>query len=520
MTDGPWEIPDGWCWTEMSEISTIVGGGTPSTTDQTNFSKPGEGIGWVTPADLSGYTDKFIARGSRDITPKGLKTSGARVMPPGSVLFSSRAPIGYVVISSGPVSTNQGFKSFVPENGIESSFLYYYLQRARTLVVDRASGTTFKEISGAKIAAVPFPLTSAQEQSRIVEGIESYVSRLDAAVASLERTQARLKAYRASVLKAAVEGRLVPTEAELARAEKRDYEPAGVLLKRILAERRRRWEEAELAKLKTAGKTPRGDTWKAKYQEPAAPNPDGLPELPDGWCWANIDSLASRIQYGTSAKTSGDDPTGVPVVRMGNIIDGALDFRALKYLPQDHEEFPDLFLRPGDLLFNRTNSAELVGKSAVYAGYPERCSFASYLIKVEIIQGCDPRWASFVLNSSFGRHWIASVVSQQVGQANVNGTKLKACPIPLPPATEQQRVVSTIEQVFSNEESILESVRFNLVRCARLRQAILKWAFEGILVDQNPNDEPAEQLLERIRADGVSSFSSKGSRRRRVRAAS
>ena len=110
------------------------------------------------------------------------------------------------------------------------------------------------------------------EQHRIVAAIESYFTRLDDAVATLERVQRNLKRYRASVLKAAVEGRLVPTEAELARAEGRDYEPASVLLERILAERRRRWEEAELAKLKAKGKTPKDDKWKAKYTEPVAPD--------------------------------------------------------------------------------------------------------------------------------------------------------------------------------------------------------------------------------------------------------
>ena len=123
---------------------------------------------------------------------------------------------------------------------------------------------------------------------RIVDAIDSYLTRLDDAVASLERVQAKLKAYRASVLKAAVEGRLVPTEASLARAEKRDYEPAEVLLARILKERRRRWEEAELAKLKAAGKTPKDDKWKAKYEEPVAPDTSTLPELPEGWCWASV----------------------------------------------------------------------------------------------------------------------------------------------------------------------------------------------------------------------------------------
>ena len=141
------------------------------------------------------------------------------------------------------------------------------------------------------------------EQHRIVEAIESYFTRLDDAVATLERVQRNLKRYRASVLKAAVEGRLVPTEAELARAEGRDYEPASVLLERILAERRRRWEEAELAKMKAKGKTPKDDKWKAKYKEPVAPDTSNLPDLPEGWCWATVEQLASTVATGDFVKT-------------------------------------------------------------------------------------------------------------------------------------------------------------------------------------------------------------------------
>src|SRR5207244_1697869 len=136
------------------------------------------------------------------------------------------------------------------------------------------------------------PFAPRAEQDRIIGAIEQHLSRLDAAVATLEGAQTKVKAYRASVLKAAVEGRLVSTEAALAREEKRDFEPSEVLLKRILSERRRRWEEAEIEKLKAAGKSPKGDKWKAKYEEPKPPDTKDLPELPEGWCWTTVGALA------------------------------------------------------------------------------------------------------------------------------------------------------------------------------------------------------------------------------------
>jgi type I restriction enzyme S subunit len=186
---------------------------------------------------------------------------------------------------------------------------------------------------------------------------------------------------------------------------------------------------------------------------------------------------------------------------MGNITsDGQLATDELKFLPKNHNEFPDLLLRSGDLLFNRTNSAELVGKSAVYMGSPLPCSFASYLIRVVLVPGCHPRFVAACINSSYGRAWIKAVVNQQVGQANVNGTKLQAFAIPLPPLDEQERIVAAVDEVFSNSQAAQTTVVTDLVRADRLRQSILKRAFDGKLVPQDPNDEPASVVLERTRA--------------------
>lgn len=386
-------------------------------------------------------------------------------------------------------------------NGMAGRWVMFSLLR------DASTGQLSRHFTGSTIAHLPreklveyeMPVPPAAEQERIIEALDSHLSRLDAAVASLEAAQRKLKAYRASVLKAAVEGRLVPTETDLARKEGRSYEPACVLLERILRERRRRWEEAALAKMQAAGKTPKDDRWKAKYEEPVAPDAR-LPSLPEGWCWATVNQLSGRVFYGSSAK-AGQEIDGVPILRMGNIVAGSLDLSDLKYLPLDHDEFPELLLEPGDLLFNRTNSPELVGKSAIYRGTPSRCSFASYLICVRFLQGAEAQWVAQALNSPFGRQWVWRVVTQQVGQANVNGTKLKALAIPLPPSEEQRRSINTTDMLFSNADVLEDTMQRDLLRISRLRQSILKLAFEGRLIDQDPADEPAEALLARIRAE-------------------
>ena len=341
---------------------------------------------------------------------------------------------------------------------------------------------------------VSIPLAPLPEQRRIVARIESLFARLDEGVAALKRAQANLECYRASILKAAVEGRLT----ELWRKENPLQATGEELLRRILAERRKRWEEEQCAKFTSKGRKP-PNNWKTKYKEPVEPDASKLPELPDGWCWATVDQVSERVQYGSSTRTSSDH-RGIPVLRMGNIQEGALNLDNLKYLPPDHSEFPKLLLAAGDLLFNRTNSAELVGKSAVYRGSPDPCSFASYLIRARMLS---PHLAAVVanaLNGPHGRAWIASAVSQQVGQANVNGTKLRAFTFPLPPETEQEEIICRALDATDSATHSRRAITDLFQRATALRQSILKHAFEGLLARQDPNDEPASFLLGRIRA--------------------
>ena len=188
---------------------------------------------------------------------------------------------------------------------------------------------------------------------------------------------------------------------------------------------------------------------------------------------------------------------------MGNIQDGKLDFTNLKYLPIDHDEFPALYLQDGDLLFNRTNSPELVGKTAVYRSQRVPCSYASYLISVRFSEGYIPELAATYINSAYGKHWIKSVVIQQVGQANVNGTKLSALAIPLPPFEEQKEIISLLKTQLLEIVEQLKNIDTSLKQSVAQRKNILKAAFSGQLVPQDSNDEPASVLLQRIRSERV-----------------
>lgn len=344
----------------------------------------------------------------------------------------------------------------------DNKYLFYFLKSQYNYINTNTKGVGIPHVDPNILHAIELPIAPLPVQHEIISEIEKQFSRLDEAVAGLKRIKANLKRYKASVLKAAVEGKLT----EEWRKKNKDVEPAEKLLKRILTERKKKWEK------KNPGK---------KYKEPAASDTSNLPELPKGWVWATIEQLSVKVQYGSSSKAD-ENQDGVPVLRMGNIIEGRLNLGKLKYLPQNHAEFPELLLQKGDLLFNRTNSPELVGKTAIYTGKPKQCSFASYLIRAQFNGSVNSSFISIYLNSAYGRKWIKSVVSQQVGQANVNGTKLQAFSIPLPPHAEQQKLIEEVEHCLSVSEEIEAAVETNLKRAESLRQSILKKAFSGRLI--------------------------------------
>ncbi len=406
--------------------------------------------------------------------PTGTEGTRTRVLP-NDVLVSITADIGSVGIvpeGFGDAYINQHIALVRLRGGVNARYVAWFVAspEGQRQLSALQRGATKKGLGLDDIRSLSVPCAPGEVQARIVAEIEKQFTRLDAGVEALKRLQAHLRRYRAAVLEAACEGRLVRTEAAVARAAGRDYESGQILLAKILNARRALHE---------------GGGSRRRYAEPAAPLAGKL-ALPEAWAWATIEQLSSKVDYGSSSKTR-EEPVGVPVLRMGNITDGSLDTSNLKYLPVDHDEFPGLLLRSGDVLFNRTNSPELVGKTAVYRGQPSPCSFASYLIRVRLVEGYSPHLLAAFINSAYGREWIKRVVVQQVGQANVNGTKLQALAVPVPPMAEQNRIVAALEERLSEIVMAKDSVERALARAVRLRSAVLRAAFEGRLVSEQPD---------------------------------
>lgn len=201
-----YKIPSNWCWRRLGEITTVISGGTPSSKISEYYENGN--IAWITPSDLSNYNDIYISRGKKMITELGLMKSSAKILPKGTVCLSSRAPIGYVVIAKNELSTNQGFKSFLPSKAFKSEYLYWYLKSIKHILEAKASGTTFLELSAKKAGEVEIPLPPINEQQRIVNIIEDLFTKLNKAKELIENTLAKFEQNKMAILHKAFTGEL------------------------------------------------------------------------------------------------------------------------------------------------------------------------------------------------------------------------------------------------------------------------------------------------------------------------
>ena len=357
-----------------------------------------------------------------------------------------------------------------------------------------ARGVGIHHLGAKTLSEWEIHLPTIDEQRRIVETVDSYFTRLDNVAATLERVRRNLKRYRASILKAAVEGRLVPTEAELARGEGRDYEPASVLLERILAERRQRWQEGELARMRVAGKTPTNDRWKAKYKEPNPPDTENLPSLPQGWCWASIDQvLSERLSNGRSVKTA---EQGIPVLRLTALRDGLIDLSECKIGAWTAPEAEPFLVRKNDILVSRGNgSVHLVGLGGLVRGHSGPVAFPDTLIRMRLCGGVDRRFFVEVWNSRGVRDQIERKAKTTAGIHKVNQDDVASCVLPLPPLAEQIRIRGAFCRMAKDSGIAADEATRAHKRMATLHRVVLERALRGALADRKPSDTTRQYLL-------------------------
>lgn len=460
-------IPSTWAMSNIGAISDVVAGGTPKADDKSNFSAPGTGFAWLTPADLSGYMEKYISHGSRDLSEKGLATSSAKLMPAGALLFSSRAPIGYVAIAANKISTNQGFKNFVFSNEIASTYAYYFLKSIRGLAESLGTGTTFKEISGATAKTLPFVIPPFAEQKEISD-------RLDKLLAQVEATQARLahipdiiKRFRQSVLAAAVSGKLTEE-----------------------------WRKP--------------CPYQSINKDLTAPS-----------CWSKC-YLGEIVNY----VTSGSRGWAKYYSTNGSLFIRSQDISADKLIIED-AAFVDLpakaegtrtKVEPFDLLVTITGAN--VTKCALVDVDLDDAYVSQHVALIRLADSSNAKFLDLVLKSpNAGRKQLTSM-AYGGGKPGLNLQNIKDVTFALPSQEEQTEIVRRVEQLFAYADTIEQQAKAAKERVDNLTQAILAKAFRGELTADwraaNPDlisgDNSAAALLARIQAERATASGKKGKR--------
>ncbi|MFC5439931.1 restriction endonuclease subunit S [Rhodanobacter ginsenosidimutans] len=493
VDEGPYSIPARWKWVRLGELGKVLGGGTPRSDDPSLWAS-GNGVPWLTPADLYGLRDKMIGRGRRDISDAGLRKSSAQLLPRGSVLFSSRAPIGYVAIAAIPLATNQGFKSCVPHVHGLADYLYWFLKYAGKGIDAAASGTTFKEISGAEFSKVLVPLPPLAEQARIVARVEELMQLCDALEAHgrlQDEQHARLVAtlfdalaasasaeelaenwqriathfdllldrpeavdtLEKTLLQLAVRGLLVPQDPT--------DEPASQLLNRIANEKRRL---VDLGKIKQ------------ERLPPAANRGSPAFGLPSEWEWAKLGQIATLVTDGAH-HTPQYLPDGVPFLSVKNLSTGCLDFSVTRFISElAHADLikrcnPEL----GDLLLTKIGTTGI----AVVIDDPRPFSiFVSVALIKLPSELMDRDYLCLVINSPFVRKQSEDG-TEGVGNKNLVLRKIKAFDIPLPPLAEQHRIVIRVEQLRRLCADLREHLQQARTTQSRLADALVSAAAQS-----------------------------------------
>lgn len=436
-------LPEGWAVAPIGSVARVVGGGTPPSHDPDNFAPVGHGIPWVTPADLSGYRSQSISRGARDLSEAGLARCGATLMPKGTVLFSSRAPIGYVAIAANEISTNQGFKSFVLPSEIDPRFVYWQLKHLKPEAEAIATGTTFKELSGAAAATLPLKIAPAPEQTRIADQLDTLLARIQACQDRLEAIPALLKRFRRSVLAAATSGELT-----------------------------REWREQR-----------------------------GLGI--DGWTRSTVGQLIDGIEAGLNVQCEERPPADNErgLVKISAVTWGTYDDNESKTLPPSAAVPERSRIRIGDFLISRANTLELVGACVIVHRVTRPVFLSDKILRLVMPQDWKP-WLLLLLQSPEGRRQIESRASgNQLSMRNLSQVNLREIGVPIPTPEERAEIVRRAKSLLAFADGLERRCGAGMSILGKLTRSVLAKAFRGELVPQDPKDEPASELLARIAAE-------------------
>ena len=382
---------------------------------------------------------------------------------------------------------NQHIFKVLPKENIDKTFIYYLLDKVTNELYAKAHGSGMVHVTKGKFEATSVNIPPFETQQTIVNKIESLFDEIDEGIGRLKTAAQQIQQYRQSLLKNAFNGELTKEW----RSKHADALPSENELLAQIQTTREQHHAQQLADWQTAvsqweqngkeGKKPSKPSTLKKLESIEKLNEIELTELPDGWFWERLGLMTLGVEYGTSAKSQ---PEGkVPVLRMGNMQNGKIDWTDLVYSDND-EEIKQYLLKKGDVLFNRTNSPELVGKTSIIET-DEKAIFAGYLIRINhLTEITDGRYLTYFLNSMIAKKYGNFVKTDGVNQSNINGQKLINYPFVFCSLKEQKEIADILEQKFTACDQLADEIAKQLKQAELLKQAVLKAAFSGSLLDK------------------------------------
>ncbi|EIC2298352.1 TPA: restriction endonuclease subunit S [Vibrio cholerae] len=383
----------------------------------------------------------------------------------------------------------------------EMNYLSYYFESIYSILNTQTKGVGIPHINPVVLNNLPFNLAPENEQTRIVDKLEELFSELDAGVKELKAAQTKLSQYRQSLLKSAVEGSLT----QQWRAENRDrvQETGEQLLARILKQRREQWQQQKLAEFAEKDKTP-PKNWQDAYPEPVQPDTTDLPKLPEGWVWASLDMIISKVEAGKSFKCLERPPElgEYGVVKVSAVTWGEYNEQESKTCTRSDLENDTILIKEEDFLFSRANTTELVGACVIAKHVTKKVMLSDKILRLQFVENKLKYWLLQFMRGELGRTQIEYAASgNQASMKNVAQGKLLKFAVPLPPLAEVEEIQSNLTSAFQYIVNSASEAEITLKFLHAQRKNILKSAFSGQLVPQDPTDEPASVLLEKIKLE-------------------
>ncbi|EKO3538884.1 restriction endonuclease subunit S [Vibrio fluvialis] len=490
----PFELPLGWEWAWLGNVCHIERGGSPRPIKSFLTDAP-DGLNWIKIGDTD-IGGKYITQTAEKIRPEGLTKT--RMVYPGDFLLTNSMSFGRPYITKIEGCIHDGWLRISPPISLDKDYLYNLLSSPfiKQSFSQSAAGAVVMNLNADKVAETLIAIPPTEEQHRIVAKVDELMALCDqleqqseasldahqvlveTLLATLTNSQdanelmanwARISEHfdtlftteqsidqlKQTILQLAVMGKLVPQDP--------NDEPATKLLERIAEEKAQLVKEKKIKKQKAL---------------PPIANDEKPFELPKGWEWARIFDASLFSEYGSSEKTVTELPDGVPVLKMGDIQAGKVILGEHQVVSAQIEDLPNLYLKFGDVLYNRTNSAELVGKTGMFKGEDDVYTFASYLIRIRCsFNNVMPEYLSLSMNTPlFRKTQIEPHIKQQCGQANVNGTLMKHMLVSVPPVREQARLMAKTKELLSFCEQLKQRLRDSQQTQLQLTDAIVEQA--------------------------------------------